>query len=187
RLQRRMTRSPLHDLHVRLGARFVDFGGWEMPVQYESVLEEHRSVRHGVGVFDVSHLGRIEVKGPNATEVLRGLFTNDAARYEPGRTHYTMLLNDEGGIIDDIVVWRWDEERYWVMPNAAIADRVRDVLVSHGAETEDLRPSTSLLAVQGPEAPRLLEEVFGQAPGRFRTLEVDGRSEEHTSELQSRQ
>lgn len=169
-----MTRSPLHDLHVRLGARFVDFGGWEMPVQYESVLEEHRAVRQGVGVFDVSHLGRLEVTGPNSTEILRNLFTNDVAKYEPGRTHYTMLLNDDGGIVDDIVVWRWDEDHYWVMPNAANADRVRATLEDRGAHVVDLRPSTCLLAVQGPAAPRLIEETFGQAPARFRTLEVDG-------------
>src|SRR5690606_22900495 len=143
-------------------------------VQYESVLEEHRAVRQGVGVFDVSHLGRLEVTGPNSTEILRNLFTNDVAKYEPGRTHYTMLLNDDGGIVDDIVVWRWDEDHYWVMPNAANADRVRATLEDRGAHVVDLRPSTCLLAVQGPAAPRLIEETFGQAPARFRTLEVDG-------------
>lgn len=167
-------RSPIHDVHVGLGARFVDFGGWEMPVQYESVLAEHRAVRDAVGVFDVSHLGRLEVAGPHATSVLRSLFTNDVATYEPGRTHYTMLLNDDGGIIDDIVVWRWDEDRYWVMPNATNADRVRDTIRGAGAEVADLRPDTVLLAVQGPEAPRLIEEVLGAAPARFRTLEADG-------------
>src|SRR5690606_28160036 len=174
RFQSRMRRSPLHDLHVRLGARFVDFGGWEMPVQYESVLEEHRSVRRAVGVFDVSHLGRLEVTGPHGTAVLRDLFTNDVTKYEPGKTHYTMLLNEDGGIIDDIVVWRWDEHVYWVMPNAANSDRVRDTLSEHGADVVDLRPTTALLAVQGPGAPRLLEELFGSAPARFRTLEAGG-------------
>lgn len=169
-----MRRSPLHDIHVRLGARFVDFGGWEMPVQYESVLEEHRSVRRAVGVFDVSHLGRLEVTGPHGTAVLRDLFTNDVTKYEPGKTHYTMLLNEDGGIIDDIVVWRWDEHVYWVMPNAANSDRVRDTLSEHGADVVDLRPTTALLAVQGPGAPRLLEELFGSAPARFRTLEAGG-------------
>ena len=165
-------RSPLHDTHVRLGARFVDFGGWDMPVQYESVLAEHRAVREGVGVFDVSHLGRLSVSGPGATSAL-GIFTNDVTAYEPGRTHYTMLLNDAGGIVDDIVVWRWDEEHYWVMPNAANAETVMDAIQTASPEVsvEDLRTNTALLAVQGPDAPRLLEDLYGEAPRRFRTLE----------------
>jgi aminomethyltransferase len=168
-----MNRSPLHDRHAELGARVVDFGGWEMPVQYESVLAEHKAVREGVGVFDVTHLGRLSVTGSGATETLRGLFTNDVERYEPGRTHYTMLLNETGGILDDIVIWRWDENDYWVMPNAAnvpvVADAIRkgtDVFVV------DLQPDTVMLAVQGPRAPEVIEEVLGDRPRRFRTFEI---------------
>lgn len=163
--------SPLHDRHVRHGGRFVDFGGWEMPVQYESVLVEHRAVRESVGVFDISHLGRLSVGGSGATETLRGLLTNDVARLDPGRTHYTMLLDLDGGIIDDLVVWRWDTDGYWVMPNAANADTVAAAFSSDGATVDDLRPSTAMLAVQGPDAPRVLEEVLGEAPTRFRTLD----------------
>lgn len=166
-------RSPLHERHAELGARFVDFGGWDMPVQYESVLAEHRAVRQAVGVFDVSHLGRLEVRGPGATEVLRRLFTNDVVKYEPGRTHYTMLLNDQGGIIDDLVVWRWDEDHYWVMPNAANSTRVQARIEQEGITVADLRPDTAMLAVQGPNAPALLERVAGVAPRRFRTLATD--------------
>lgn len=168
-------RSPLHDAHTRLGARFVDFGGWDMPVQYESVLAEHRAVREAVGVFDVSHLGRLSVSGPGATGAL-GILTNDVANYEPGRTHYTMLLDTNGGIVDDIVVWRWDEEDYWVMPNAANAETVKAAIHEAGADVsiEDLRPTTALLAIQGPDAPDLLEGLFGEAPRRFRALQADG-------------
>lgn len=165
--------SPLHDRHDGLGARFVDFGGWNMPVQYESVLAEHRAVREHAGVFDVSHLGRLSVSGPGATEAL-GIFTNDAAKYGPGRTHYTMLLNEAGGIVDDVVVWRWDDEAYWVMPNAANSDIVLEALRRAGPdlEIEDLRPSTVMLAVQGPSAPGILEEVVGVSPGRFKLAQV---------------
>lgn len=166
-------RSPLHNRHAELGARFVDFGGWDMPVQYESVLAEHRAVRDGVGIFDVSHLGRLEVAGADATAALRSTFSNDVEKYEPGRTHYTLLLNDDGGIIDDMVVWRWDDEEYWVMPNAANATRVREILEARGASVRDLQVETVMLAVQGPDAPSLLEEVLGEAPRRFRTLRTD--------------
>lgn len=146
-----------------------------MPVQYESVLAEHRAVREGVGLFDVSHLGRLAVSGRGATAAL-GILTNDAAGYEPGRTHYTMLLDGRGGIVDDIVVWRWSEDEYWVMPNAANSETVMGALAAADASVvvEDLRSTTALVAVQGPDAPSLLEEVFGDAPRRFRTLQAGG-------------
>lgn len=166
-------RSPLHGRHAELGARFVDFGGWDMPVQYESVLAEHRAVREGAGVFDVSHLGRLEVAGADATVALRSTFSNDVEKYEPGRTHYTLLLNDDGGIVDDLVVWRWDDDEYWVMPNAANAGRVKETLEAKGASVRDLQAETAMLAVQGPDAPALLEEVLGEAPRRFRTLRTE--------------
>lgn len=166
-------RPPAEATHVSLGARFVEFGGWDMPVQYESVLAEHKAVRASAGVFDVSHLGRLAVAGEKATDALRDLFTNDVTKFEPGRTHYTMLLNDEGGIVDDIMVWRWEDHDYWVMPNAANSDRVRDELAATGITVEDLRPTTAMFAVQGPDAPGLIEEVLGEAPARFRTLVTD--------------
>lgn len=164
-------RSPLHSHHERLGARFVDFGGWDMPVKYGSVLEEHGAVRTSVGVFDVSHLGRLAVSGAGATDALARLLCNDVRAYEPGRTHYTLMLDDSGGIVDDIIVWRWEEDSYWVLPNAANSDTVLTAIgaAAPQATVEDLRPSTVLLAVQGPEAPALLEQVVGEAPGRFRT------------------
>ena len=168
--------SPLHTQHAELGARFVDFGGWDMPVQYESVLAEHKAVREDVGVFDVSHLGRLGVSGKGATEALSGLLTNDVAAFEPGRTHYTMMLNPDGGIIDDIVIWRWDTDDYWVMPNAANSATVMAAIEAGGPglSVTDLRATTVLLAVQGPNAPALLEKVVGEAPKRFRCMETNG-------------
>lgn len=169
-----MNRSPLHDLNQRLGARFVDFGGWEMPVHYESVLTEHRAVREGVGIFDVTHLGRFELSGAEAGDALSRLLCNDIEKIEPGRCQYTMMLNPEGGIVDDLIVWWWDPDRFWVMPNAANQARVMQAFEDHAPnEVADLQSTTVFLAVQGPEAPDLLESVLGVRPGRFRTTRID--------------
>jgi aminomethyltransferase len=174
-----MNRSPLQDLHGGLGARFVDFGGWEMPVQYTSVLAEHRAVRSHAGWFDVTHLGRFELSGPGAEEALLRLTTNSVTSIEPGRTQYTLLLNESGGIIDDLVVWWWEPERYWVFPNAANHGRVMEAFAAEPrCSVRDLRPETVLIAVQGPEAPGLLESLLGVAPKRFRTATADHENQE---------
>lgn len=163
-----MNRSPLHELNESLGARFTDFGGWDMPVQYESVLAEHKAVRLGVGVFDVTHLGRFELSGSGARPALRKLLCNDIERVEPGKCQYTMMLNSSGGVIDDIIVWWLDDDRFWVMPNAANQERV---MASFSDEPDcvatDLQMSTVFLALQGPKAKDLFEGVVGPAPGRF--------------------
>lgn len=172
-----MKRSPLHDLNADLGARFVDFGGWEMPLQYESVLAEHRAVRTSVGIFDVTHLGRFSLRGPGSRTAIRELFCNDIDRVEPGRCQYTMMLNGEGGVIDDLIVWWRDDEHFWVMPNAANHERVMAAFArAEGCEVEDLQMDSVFLAVQGPQAPDLIEEVLGGRPGRFRneTRDWDG-------------
>ena len=169
-----MIRSPLNDLHSRLGARFVGFGGWEMPVQYESVLAEHRAVRTEAGVFDVSHLGRFELTGPGARDALDRLLCNDLQRIEPSRTQYTMMLNPQGGIVDDLILWWWAADRLWVMPNAANQERVMAVFAAEpGVVTRSLREDTVLLALQGPLAPGIFESVIGQSPGRFRVAETE--------------
>jgi len=164
-----MNRSPLDDLHRGLGARFVGFGGWEMPLQYESVLAEHRAVRVGVGVFDVSHLGRFDLSGPGAHDALVRLLCNDIGKITPGQTQYTMILNPSGGIIDDLIVWWWEPDRFWVMPNAANQERVMAAFSAEpGCLTRSLREDTVLIAVQGPSAPETLGSVLGKSPGRLR-------------------
>ena len=171
-----MVRSPLHDEHLRLGARFVDFAGWAMPVQYEGVLAEHEAVRQAVGVFDVSHLGRFSLEGPGSTELLRTLLCNDVAAIEPGGAQYTMALNEAGGVEDDIILWRWEEERYWVIPNGANDDRIRASFLATADKqmvVEDLRRATALIAVQGPDAPTVIESVLGRRPSRFRLFETE--------------
>lgn len=169
-----MRRSPLHQINETLGARFVSFGGWEMPVQYQSVLAEHRAVRSGVGVFDVTHLGRFRLRGGGAHPAVRSLLCNDIDRIEPGRCQYTMILNEDGGIVDDLIVWWRPDGDFWLMPNAANHERVmREFAEQPDCEVDDLQLASVLLAVQGPAAPELLEEVAGAKPVRFRNIEVD--------------
>src|SRR2546421_10214973 len=114
-----LQRTPLHDRHVALGARMVPFAGWEMPVQYEGVIQEHRAVRADAGAFDVSHMGEIEVEGPRAHELLQGLLSNDLERIEPGQAQYTLLTNERGGIVDDLIAYRLEPWRYLLVVNAS--------------------------------------------------------------------
>ena len=169
-----MPETSLRSTHEKLGARFTSFGSWDMPLQYQGVVAEHMAVRSSVGVFDVSHLGRFQVAGAGATDVVRALLCNDIDKVDPGRAQYTMALNDHGGVEDDIIVWRLEDERYWVMPNGTNFDEILGRFVDEGSnrlEIEPIRDATVLLAVQGPGAPDVLEQVLGTRPGRFRTHE----------------
>src|SRR5918911_2360870 len=114
-----LQRTPLHARHVELGARLVPFAGWEMPVQYDGVIAEHRAVRSDVGVFDVSHMGELEVEGPRAHELLQSLLSNDLDKIEPGGAQYTLLTNEHGGIVDDLIAYRLDPFRYLLIVNAS--------------------------------------------------------------------
>src|ERR671934_735283 len=117
-----LLRTPLYERHVQLGARLVPFAGWEMPVQYEGVIPEHLAVRHDCGVFDVSHMGELEVEGPRAHELLQSLLSNDLDRLEPGQAQYTLLTNEEGGILDDLIAYRLDRCHYLLVVNASNRD-----------------------------------------------------------------
>jgi len=166
-----VAQSPLHDVHTEYGARFTDFGGWTMPVQYEGVITEHTTVRTDVGVFDVSHLGRFLVDGTGAAELVRRQLCNDIAKIGAGRAQYSMALNDRGGVVDDVIVWRLGEDRYWVMPNGTNFDGILGRFLADadaGTEVRPLRDKTALVAVQGPESTKVVETVFGSMPGRFR-------------------
>src|ERR671933_1503814 len=112
-----LQRTPLHDRHVALGARMVPFAGWEMPVQYEGVIPEHRAVRTDCGVFDVSHMGELEVEGPRAGELLQSLLSNDLDRIEVGEAQYTLLTNERGGIVDDLIAYRLEARRSPLLVN----------------------------------------------------------------------
>ncbi len=172
--------TPIRAAHEALGARFTDFGGWEMPLQYEGVIAEHTAVRDSVGVFDVSHLGRFAVTGPGATDLLRSHLCNDIAKVEPGRAQYTMALNQLGGVVDDIIVWRIDAEHYWVIPNGVNFEDVMHpftMTAPEGVSLSGIQDDTVLLAVQGPSSASVIEDVLGTVPGRFRVIhgEYDGR------------
>ncbi|HRQ89355.1 MAG TPA: glycine cleavage system protein T, partial [Bacteroidia bacterium] len=129
-----MNRSPLHDRHLALGARMVPFAGWEMPIQYRGIVAEHQVVREGVGVFDISHMGEFQVSGAGAAAWLDGLLTNEVAALGVGQGQYTLLLNDAGGVIDDLIVYRLGEERFFLVVNAARIDEDREWLLAHPGE-----------------------------------------------------
>ena len=167
-----MPETPLRNAHEDLGARFTDFGGWEMPLSYEGVLAEHMAVRRATGVFDVTHLGRFRVSGPGATEAIRYQLCNDIGKVGPGRAQYTMALNGSGGVVDDIIVWRLTEDDYWVMPNGVNFDELlRRFAGAAGARTEEVQSETVLLAVQGPGSAEVIERTLGVVPGRFRAVQ----------------
>ncbi|HXG41753.1 MAG TPA: glycine cleavage system aminomethyltransferase GcvT [Dehalococcoidia bacterium] len=150
-----LLRTPLYDEHLRLGARMVPFAGWEMPLQYSGIIEEHHAVRRSVGMFDVSHMGRFEVRGPGAASGLRRLCTYAVDRLSPGQGHYSFLCNEAGGALDDIYVFRLAQDRFLVVANAANAAKVWGWLLSHlppGAEPVDRHRGTAMVAVQGPRA-----------------------------------
>jgi aminomethyltransferase len=173
---RTLQRTPLHERHVALGARMVPFAGWEMPVQYEGVIPEHRAVRADCGVFDVSHMGELEVEGPRAHDLLQSLLANDLERVEAGGAQYTLLTNEQGGIVDDLIAYRLGGDRYLLVVNASNRqgdfDWLKEREVS-GAEVRDVSDELALLAVQGP---RSLERLgLPDAPAfTFADREIDG-------------
>jgi aminomethyltransferase len=154
-----LRRSPLYDEHKAAGARLVPFGGWEMPLSYESgTVAEHRACRTAAVAFDVSHLGTVRVEGPEAFSGLQGALTNDLRKIGPGRAQYTHLLDDEGSVLDDIIVWWISEDRFDVMPNASNTGRVRSTI--GGIDTTAER---AVIAVQGPTARERLATVTPEA------------------------
>ena len=156
-----LKRTSLYDVHVAAGARMVEFGGWDMPVQYSGIVDEHRAVRSAAGLFDVSHMGEFEVAGPGALESVQRLITNDAAKLAVGQVLYSPMCTPSGGIIDDVTVFRLGEARFLFIVNASttakdlawIEEHVRD------AETVDRSSEFALLALQGPRAQRILQRL----------------------------
>jgi aminomethyltransferase len=171
-----LLRTPLYERHVSLGARMVPFAGWEMPVQYEGVIPEHRAVREDCGVFDVSHMGEIEVEGPQARELLQSLLSNDLDRIEVGGAQYTLLTNEQGGIVDDLIVYRLEGGRYLLVVNASNKDADYEWLKDRerpGSDIRDVSARYALLAVQGPRS--LARLGLDEAPAfTFAMGEIDG-------------
>jgi len=157
-------RTPLFDLHHHLGARIVDFGGWDMPVQYSSQIAEHHAVRRAAGVFDVSHMCVVDLEGPRVREFLRYLVANDVARLrQPGKALYTCMLNEQGGVIDDLIIYFLDESGFRVVVNAGTRDKdlawIRKHAAGFGVAVKE-RTDLAMLAVQGPEAREKLAQLL---------------------------
>jgi aminomethyltransferase len=173
-------RTPLHGLHVELGARMVPFAGYEMPVQYSSIIEEHRTVRNAVGIFDLSHMGEIEVRGEEAVAFLRHAVVSDPAALAVGQAQYSMLCDTDGGIIDDLIVYRLADDRFWVVCNASNREPVVEQLRAlhergdFGPELADVSDRTALVAPQGPNAAGLLAGLT--------ELDLDGIGTYHAGE-----
>jgi aminomethyltransferase len=159
-------RTALYDRHTALGGRMVDFAGWEMPVQYKGILDEHRAVRESAGAFDISHMGEFFVSGDDAEAWLEGLLTNRVSKLAPGEAQYTLLLNERGGVIDDLIVYRTAEKDYLLIVNASKIDEDAAWFrahARHGVSFLDRSTEFSAIAVQGPNARGVYEAVFGGA------------------------
>jgi aminomethyltransferase len=172
-----LRRTPLYEQHRDLGAKIVPFAGWEMPVTYEGIREEHSAVRRHAGMFDVSHMGEVEVEGPGALDFLQLALSNDVAGIELGGAQYSCLCNEEGGVLDDLFVYRLGGDRYLIVTNAANheADLAWLGRWSRGFETivRDVADRYAMLAVQGPHARAVLARALGiELPARMRADHV---------------
>ncbi len=182
-----LLKTPLNAVHRSLGAKMVDFGGWDMPVEYSGVLDEHRAVRHGVGLFDVSHMGEIDVRGPQALDLVQHVTVNDASKLKLGQAQYSALLYGHGGFVDDILVHKVADEHYFLCVNASNQDKDYAHILANNrfdATVENAGPRFAQLAIQGPSATgvaqkltdinlapikryRFVDGHFGGAPARI--------------------
>jgi aminomethyltransferase len=157
-----LRRTPLNGAHRALGARMVDFGGWDMPVEYAGILAEHNAVRNGVGLFDVSHMGEIQVRGPEALALINYVTCNDAGKLADGQAQYSALLYPNATFVDDILVHRFGGEHFFICVNASNQDKDYDWIVSQNrfdAEVENAGPRYVQLAVQGPKGLETLTKL----------------------------
>lgn len=160
--------SPLEGEHEALGAKLGPFAGWHMPIEYEGPLKEHKAVRERVGLFDLTHLGKVEVVGPGALGMLQRVVSNDLTKAAVGEALYSLVLNEGGGVIEDLIVYRLHENRYFVVPNASNTQRVLQILAE--AEADALvhlhyHQDWCFLAVQGPDSVQVMTELFPEASG----------------------
>lgn len=158
-----MKSTPFTPLHILLGAKMAEFAGYNMPISYSGINDEHVTVRETAGVFDVSHMGEFMISGPGALPLIQFITTNDASKMTPGKAQYNCMLNDEGGIIDDLIIYCLEENnKYLVVVNASNIDKDWDWITRHnsfGAVMENISDKTCLLAIQGPEATKILQPL----------------------------
>ena len=155
-------KTPFYDIHRSLGAKMLSFHGWEMPLQYSGIIDEHINTRTNVGLFDVSHMGRFEVKGPDAYDCIQTLVTNDISKLNDHQALYSPICHDSGGIIDDLIIYRINREKFLVVVNASNREGDLDWIVKHSksAVVENISDKTALLALQGPLAQKVLEKTM---------------------------
>ena len=157
-----LKRTALYDKHVQLGAKMVAFAGYEMPVRYGSETEEHLNVRQNVGVFDVSHMGEFLIRGPKALDLIQKVTSNDASKLYPGKVQYSCLPNEQGGIVDDLLVYMLKDQEYMLVVNASNIQKDWDWISRHnhfGADMENISDGISLIAIQGPNAQKVLQQL----------------------------
>jgi aminomethyltransferase len=149
--------SSLHSRHVEAGAKFADFAGWLMPLEYAGVVSEHLAVREAVGVFDVSHLGTLDVRGPQ--EDLNTVFSNDLRRIADGQAQYTLCFNEQGGVVDDLIVYQFTDDHFLLIPNAANCAEVGRRVAAAGMQVDDITVQTAIIAIQGPASDDLVARL----------------------------
>jgi aminomethyltransferase len=157
-----MKETALTPVHISLGAKMAEFAGYNMPIVYSSITEEHKAVRNSMGVFDVSHMGEFRLKGPKALDLIQLVTTNDASKLTDGKVQYSCMPNNEGGIVDDLLVYRWKEDEYYLVVNASNIDKDWNWIKQHntfGVEMVNMSDDMSLLAVQGPNAVKALQKL----------------------------
>lgn len=157
-----LKRTPLYAAHRRAGAKLVEFAGWEMPVQYQGVIDEHLTVRRRAGLFDVSHMGEIEVRGAGALDLCQQLTVNDVARLKPFQAQYNLMLNDAGGAVDDVIVYRLAADIFFICVNASNSDKDYQWISRHAGENvevENVSDKYAQLALQGPMAEKILQPL----------------------------
>ncbi len=175
-----LKRTPLYAEHLKLKARMVDFAGFEMPIQYSSIISEHMAVRERAGIFDVSHMGEILVKGQDAGDFLNGILTNNINKIKEGKVQYTIMTYENGTTVDDLLVYRLSQDEYLLVVNAA--NRLKDYahikdFAPHGVEVEDVSDKYCLIAIQGPESAKFIVKLLSETtlkPFSFETLEYNG-------------
>jgi aminomethyltransferase len=165
-LYQKMKRTPLFSRHTQLGAKMVPFAGYEMPVSYSGIVDEHQAVRQACGVFDVSHMGEFIIEGEKAADLIQYVTTNDVTQLFPGRVQYSCMPNGEGGIVDDLLVYKMSEERYMLVVNASNMEKDLNWIRKHndkyGCSITDISDKTALIAVQGPKATEILQKLTSE-------------------------
>lgn len=177
-----LKRTPFYHLHEQAGAKLIDFGGFDMPVQFDSIRKEHNAVRNSVGLFDVSHMGEFVIDGPGALDLIQFVTVNDASGLEPGMAQYTVMCYEDGGIVDDLIVYMLDDNRYMLVVNAANIRKDFEWIKKHNrfdAELSDRSDDYCLLALQGPESVKTLQKLTSVDAGsigfyRFKTGDLAG-------------